>query len=172
MNIWCEHALCLKQLLSSVHFSRVSQEVSRSVSRHSSSGLSLSLLCFFSRQTDDDQITSLCGAQKYHWIITINGQMNVWKCKLIFLTDTLQQKIERTDLKPFFSSKYFGLHCMHALPTEQIQLLNLQRSSERQRKVQRTHRTRDDDDDEGHGLEARVNVPLQRRRRLPFCSGV
>ncbi len=75
--------LCLKQLLPSVHFSRVSQEVSRSVSRHSSSGLSLSLLCFFSRQTDDDQITSLCGAQKYHWIITINGQTNVWKCKLI-----------------------------------------------------------------------------------------
>ncbi len=26
--------------------------------------------------------------------------MNVWKCKLIFPTDTLQQKIEITDLKP------------------------------------------------------------------------
>ncbi len=26
--------------------------------------------------------------------------MNVWKCKLIFPTDTLQQKIEKTDLKP------------------------------------------------------------------------
>ncbi len=25
--------------------------------------------------------------------------MNVWKCKLIFPTDTLQQKIEITDLK-------------------------------------------------------------------------
>ncbi len=37
---------------------------------------------------------------KSHWIITINGKMNVWKCKLIFPTDTLQQKIETTDLKP------------------------------------------------------------------------
>ncbi len=36
----------------------------------------------------DKQIRSLCGAQKYHWIITINGKMNVWKCKLIFPTDT------------------------------------------------------------------------------------
>ncbi len=27
--------------------------------------------------------------------------MNVWKCKLIFPTDTLQQKIEITDLKQF-----------------------------------------------------------------------
>ncbi len=34
---------------------------------------------------------SLC-KQTSHWIITINGKMNVWKCKLIFLTDTLQQK--------------------------------------------------------------------------------
>ncbi len=45
---------------------------------------------------------SLC-KQKSHWIITINGKMNVWKCKLIFPTDTLQQKTEITDLKPFFS---------------------------------------------------------------------
>ncbi len=56
-----------------------------------------------SRQTDDDEISSLCGAladvrQKSHWIITINGKINVWKCKLIFPTDTLQQKIEITDL--------------------------------------------------------------------------
>ncbi len=29
--------------------------------------------------------------------------MNVWKCKLIFPTDTLQQKIEITDLKPFLA---------------------------------------------------------------------
>ncbi len=56
-----------------------------------------------SRQTDDDQIRSLCGAQKSHWIITINDKMNVWKCKLIFPSDTLQQKIEITNLKPFFS---------------------------------------------------------------------
>ncbi len=34
-------------------------------------------------------------------VITINGKMNVWKCKLIFPTDTLQQKMEITDLKPF-----------------------------------------------------------------------
>ncbi len=62
---------------------------------------------------------SLC--KKSHWIITINGQMNVWKCKLIFPTDTLQQKIERTDLKPFFSwwkylcSNNFGHHCIYCL---------------------------------------------------------
>ncbi len=61
-----------------------------------------------SRQTDDDEIRSLCGAlavvrQNSHWIITISGKMSVWKYKLIFPTDTLQQKIEITDLKPFFS---------------------------------------------------------------------
>ncbi len=37
--------------------------------------------------------------QKSHWIITINGKINVWKCKLIFPTDTLQQNIEMTDFK-------------------------------------------------------------------------
>jgi len=31
--------------------------------------------------------------QKFHWIITINGTINVWKCKLIFPTKTLQQNI-------------------------------------------------------------------------------
>ncbi len=36
---------------------------------------------------------SLC-KQKSHWIITINGKMNIWKCKLTFPTDTQQQKIE------------------------------------------------------------------------------
>ncbi len=51
--------------------------------------------------------SDLCGAlaavrQKSHWIITINGKMNVCKCKLIFPTDTLQQKIEITDLKNIF----------------------------------------------------------------------
>ncbi len=30
--------------------------------------------------------------------------MNVWKCKLIFTSDTLQQKIETTDLKPFLAA--------------------------------------------------------------------
>ncbi len=44
---------------------------------------------------------SLC-KQKSYWIITINGKNNVWKCKLLFPADTLQQKIEITDLKPFF----------------------------------------------------------------------
>ncbi len=38
-----------------------------------------------------------------HWLlshfITINCKINVWKCKMIFPTDTLQQKIEITDLK-------------------------------------------------------------------------
>ncbi len=45
---------------------------------------------------------SLC-KQKSHWIITINGNMNAWKCKLIFPTDAIQQKIEITDLKPFLT---------------------------------------------------------------------
>ncbi len=74
-------------------------------------------------QTDwwwSDQI-SVWSKQKSHWIITINGKMNVWKCKLIFPTDTLQQKIEITDFKPFFSwwkywcSNNFGHHCTSSL---------------------------------------------------------
>ncbi len=32
-------------------------------------------------------------------------KMNVWKCKLIFPTDSLQQKIEITDLKPFLAGE-------------------------------------------------------------------
>ncbi len=47
---------------------------------------------------------SLC-KQKSYWIITIIGKMNVWKYKLIFPTDTLQQKIEITDLKPFLAGE-------------------------------------------------------------------
>jgi len=27
--------------------------------------------------------------QKFHWFITINGKMNVWKCKLIVPTETV-----------------------------------------------------------------------------------
>ncbi len=50
--------------------------------------------------------SDLCGAQKSHWIITINGKINIWKCKLIFTPDTLQQKIEITDLKQFFNWCY------------------------------------------------------------------
>ncbi len=37
--------------------------------------------------------------QTSHWIIIINGKMKVWKCKLIFPIDTLQQNIEIADLK-------------------------------------------------------------------------
>ncbi len=72
----------------------------------------LSLFCFFMsfRQTDDDQIRSLSGVlavvrQKYHWIITINGKINVWKCKLIFPSDTLHKNIKITDLKPFLAAE-------------------------------------------------------------------
>ncbi len=35
--------------------------------------------------------------------------MNVWKCKLIFPTDTLQQKIAITDLKPFLAAENTSL---------------------------------------------------------------
>ncbi len=70
----------------------------------------LSLICFFvSFQTDWMMMRSdLCveqWQQKSHWIITINGKMNVWKCKLIFPTDTLQQKIEITTLKQFLAGE-------------------------------------------------------------------
>ncbi len=55
-------------------------------------------------QTDWMMIRSdLCGAQQSHWIITINCKINVWKCKPIFPTDTLQQNIEITDLKPYLA---------------------------------------------------------------------
>ncbi len=43
--------------------------------------------------------------QKYHWIITINGKINVWKCKLIFPSDTLHKNIKITDLKPFLAAE-------------------------------------------------------------------
>ncbi len=73
----------------------------------------LRLFCFFvSFQTNWMMRSDLCVEhrllsdslckQKSHWIITINGQNNVWKCKLIFPADTLQKKIEITDFKPFF----------------------------------------------------------------------
>ncbi len=40
---------------------------------------------------------------------------NVWKCKLLFPTDTLQQKIEITDLKPFFvGENTSGLRLLHS----------------------------------------------------------
>ncbi len=80
---------------------------------HISSGFSPSQFVLFLHvlldRLDDDQFTSLCGAlavvrQKSHWIITINGKINVCKCKLIFPTESLQQKIEITDLEPFLFS--------------------------------------------------------------------
>ncbi len=82
---------------------------------HSSSGFSLSQFVRFLHvipdRLDDDEIRSLqhwllpdsvC-KQNSHWITKMNGKMNVWKCKLIFPTDTLQHNIEITDLKPYFS---------------------------------------------------------------------
>ncbi len=84
---------------------------------HSSSGFSLSQFVLFLHvipdRLDDDVIRSLCGALGVisHWIITINGKMNVWKCRLIFPTDTLQQKIEITDLKTIFSFYKFKIKC-------------------------------------------------------------
>ncbi len=66
----------------------------------------LSLFCFFmSFQTDWMMIRSdLC---LEHWLLSEKNLFGLlqltakWKCKLIF-TGTLQQKIEITDLKPFF----------------------------------------------------------------------
>ncbi len=50
-----------------------------------------------------------------HWIITNNGKINVWKCKLIFPTDTLLQKIETTDFKPFLAGdSTSGLRLLHS----------------------------------------------------------
>ncbi len=54
---------------------------------------------FVSRQMQSLKVAqTLCGAlaavrQKPHWIIRINDKMQVWECKLIFPTDTLQQYI-------------------------------------------------------------------------------
>ncbi len=64
-------------------------------------------------ETDLLDLVSVCSVSSYvipdrlesHWIITINGKMSVWKCKLIFPTGTLQQKTEITDLKPFLAMK-------------------------------------------------------------------
>jgi len=45
---------------------------------------------YFKKPTCNEEIRSLCGAlsvvrlQKSHWVIKINGKINVWKCKLIF----------------------------------------------------------------------------------------
>ncbi len=84
----------------------------------------LSFFCFFiSFQTDWMMMRSdlcvehwllsdsLC-KQKSHWIITINGKRNVWKCKLIFPIDILQ--LEITGLNGSYdaiSSFPFSLEC-------------------------------------------------------------
>ncbi len=40
--------------------------------------------------------------QKYHWIITINGKRNVWKCKFIFPTDNNTKKDRNNWYKTLF----------------------------------------------------------------------
>ncbi len=57
-----------------------------------SSGFSLSQFVLFLHVIDQNR--SLSGAQQSHCIITSKGKMYVWKCKLIFSTDTLQLNIE------------------------------------------------------------------------------
>ncbi len=68
---------------------------------------------------------SLC-KQKSHWIITFIGKINVWKCKIIFPTDTLQQKIKITDLKPFLAGENTSVIIILATTaTDYIELLLL-----------------------------------------------
>ncbi len=67
----------------------------------------LSLFCFFmSFQTvwSTGCCQTPCANKNLTGLLQlIVSKINVWKCKLIFPTDTLQEKIEITDLKPFFS---------------------------------------------------------------------
>ncbi len=82
-----------------------------------------------SDRLDDDRIRSLCGelavfTQKYHWIITINDKMSVWKCKLIFPTDTLQQKI-LINWSKWIWQWHFSLCSYHLLSSASQILLNL-----------------------------------------------
>ncbi len=95
--------MCLKLLRRLLRFEHLGRRC------HSSSAFSRSqfaqFLLLIPDRLDDDEIRFLCGAlavvrQKSHWIITTNGKMNVWKCKMIFPTDTLQKKLEITDLNP------------------------------------------------------------------------
>ncbi len=90
---------------------------------HSSSGSSLSqfVSSCHSRQTEWwwDQIsvwsTGCCQTQKSHWIVTINGKMNVWNISYWHTT----AKDRNYWLKPFFSwwkykwSNNFGHRCMY-----------------------------------------------------------
>ncbi len=57
-----------------------------------SSGFSLSQFVLFLHVIDQNR--SLRRAQQSHCIITITSKMYVWKCKLIFSTDTLQLNTE------------------------------------------------------------------------------
>ncbi len=80
----------------SIHYTRIARRLRLSLSQF------VLFLHVIPDRLDDDQIRSPCGAltvirQKYHWIIKVNGKMNVWIFKLIFPTDTQQQKIEITD---------------------------------------------------------------------------
>ncbi len=80
---------------------------------HTSSGFTLSRFVLFLHvipdRLDDDQIRSLCGARavaKLPSSKNLTGMgVNVWKCKLIFSTDTKDRNKEITDLKLFFSKK-------------------------------------------------------------------
>ncbi len=91
---------------------------------------------FFSTKRSDTCVEhwllsdSLC-KQKSYWVVTNNGKM-VCKCKLIFPTDSLQQKIEITDLKPFLAGKntsvliilattvYIYIFCFYFLTSQYI----------------------------------------------------
>ncbi len=46
----------------------------------------------------------------------MNVKINVWKCKLIFPTDTLQQNIEITGLKPFLAGENTNVLIILATP--------------------------------------------------------
>ncbi len=59
---------------------------------------------------------------KTRWIIAINGKINVWKCELIFPTDTLQKNIQITDLKPFLAGENCALHTQYSPRKGQTQI--------------------------------------------------
>ncbi len=90
-----------------MHLSRVSQALPEGF--HSSSGFSVSQFLLFLHvvpdRLDEDQIRSLCGVQNLTALLQLMANINVWKCKRIFPTDTLQQKREITDFKPFLAAE-------------------------------------------------------------------
>ncbi len=92
---------------------------------HSSSGFSLSRFVLFLHVFPDRLMMIRSDLCVEHWLLSdslckqksywINGKNNVCKCKLLFSTDTLQQKIEITDLKPFFvGENTSGLRLLHS----------------------------------------------------------